>query len=64
MHVWLQVELNEEGRYWHIACSYFPQADESTECRIAVYGGAKQDMTAEHVSFIGQRGLAVLSFGK
>ena len=63
MLLFWQVELNEDGRYWHIACSYFPQPTQSSEGQIIIYGGAKQDKSTEHVSFIGQRGLTILVFG-
>ena len=51
------------GRYWHIACAHHPNPGRSTEGRVVIYGGCKQDSQSAAIQFIGLKDLTILSFG-
>jgi hypothetical protein len=51
------MDLNEIGRYWHVACPYF------CENQVVIFGGAKHDPMVEEVQFCGLRDLTILTFG-
>ena len=57
--------MDEEGRYWQMACSYYPDPRRSSESQVVVYGGEKPvpGMLPNDVH-VEQRGLIIVSFGK